>query len=308
MARRVVARRQEDRVRERSRESRVHWRVSMWPRAKSFMCRRVSIAMPIRRGRLTASGSRFRGGPARRLDCRRRTGRVVLAILPGPASNPNALHAQPAIHQADVAAVSAAAAAAVVVRHRQRAAIHARGSMRVARRVSTRATFRRWPHTVAAWWPTPPPGAATEFWHNAPRDSVFTTANNMVWADDQIILPVTVPSDEWDRWYGINLTGGDADASHHDRWSRSKTRRRWHLTRDGGKTLFYCTNATDIERRHIWTVPTGGGTPRRVSHRQRHRDVSAATRVGQAGGGDLLRCTKTPASMALVPTAVARRG
>ena len=26
-----------------------------------------------------------------------------------------------------------------------------------------------------------------------------------------------------------------------------------------GKTLYYCTNAKDIERRHIWAVPVAGG-------------------------------------------------
>ena len=36
------------------------------------------------------------------------------------------------------------------------------------------------------------------------------------------------------------------------------------LSRDG-KTLYYCTNAKDIERRHIWAVPVAGGTPRQVS-------------------------------------------
>ena len=30
------------------------------------------------------------------------------------------------------------------------------------------------------------------------------------------------------------------------------------------KTLYYCTNACDIERRHIWAVPVAGGTPRQV--------------------------------------------
>ncbi len=27
------------------------------------------------------------------------------------------------------------------------------------------------------------------------------------------------------------------------------------------KIFYYCTNAGDIERRHIWAVPTSGGTP-----------------------------------------------
>jgi dipeptidyl aminopeptidase/acylaminoacyl peptidase len=32
-----------------------------------------------------------------------------------------------------------------------------------------------------------------------------------------------------------------------------------------GRTLYYCTNAQDIERRHIWAVPVSGGTPRQVT-------------------------------------------
>ena len=32
-----------------------------------------------------------------------------------------------------------------------------------------------------------------------------------------------------------------------------------------GKTFYYCTNAKDIERRHIWAVPAAGGEPRQVT-------------------------------------------
>ena len=32
-----------------------------------------------------------------------------------------------------------------------------------------------------------------------------------------------------------------------------------------GKTFYYCTNAKDIERRHIWSVPAAGGTPAQIT-------------------------------------------
>jgi dipeptidyl aminopeptidase/acylaminoacyl peptidase len=32
-----------------------------------------------------------------------------------------------------------------------------------------------------------------------------------------------------------------------------------------GKTFYYCTNAKDIERRHIWSVPVSGGTPTQMT-------------------------------------------
>jgi hypothetical protein len=36
------------------------------------------------------------------------------------------------------------------------------------------------------------------------------------------------------------------------------------LSREG-QTSLYQTNATDIERRHIWSVPVAGGTPRQIT-------------------------------------------
>jgi dipeptidyl aminopeptidase/acylaminoacyl peptidase len=32
-----------------------------------------------------------------------------------------------------------------------------------------------------------------------------------------------------------------------------------------GRTFYYCTNANDIDRRHIWAVPVEGGTPRQIT-------------------------------------------
>ena len=31
------------------------------------------------------------------------------------------------------------------------------------------------------------------------------------------------------------------------------------------RRFYYCTNANDIEKRHIWAVPTAGGTPMQIS-------------------------------------------
>ena len=51
-------------------------------------------------------------------------------------------------------------------------------------------------------------GDAKRVWHNAPRDSVFTSLNNMKWAGRSVVFPVNVPKDEWDRWYSVPVTGG----------------------------------------------------------------------------------------------------
>ncbi len=185
------------------------------------------------------------------------------------------------------------------------------GDVGAGRQDSTRNNMRRSPgfytatfaggYTLSLMVADASTGEAKEFWHNAPRDSVFTTANNMVWAGDHIVLPVTLPKDEWDRWYSISLNGGTptalttTDGLIEDATSVA-------LSRDGGKTMFYCTNATDIERRHIWMVPTSGGTPKRISMgdgiETYPQPLASGKHVAVIYFG-----AKTPASIALVPTA-----
>lgn len=155
-------------------------------------------------------------------------------------------------------------------------------------------------HTLSLMIADATTGEAREFWHNAPGDTLFTSANNMAWAGDHVVFPVAVPGDEWDRWYAVPLRGGDpVRLTTTDGLIENATS--VALSPDGGRTLFYCTNATDIERRHIWMVPTGGGTPRRISM----GDGIETYPQPLASGGQvavIYMDAKTPASIALVPT------
>ncbi len=143
-------------------------------------------------------------------------------------------------------------------------------------------------------------GEAKEAWHNAPRDTLFTTLNNMVWAGDNIVFPVTVPRDEWERYFTLPVSGGTptmlttTNGLIEDAVSVS-------YSNDGGKTFFYCTNADDIERRHIWMVPSSGGAPKRISmgdgvERDPHQLASGK------GVAVIYFGAKTPASIAIVPS------
>ncbi len=106
---------------------------------------------------------------------------------------------------------------------------------------------------------------AKEVWHNQPNDRTFTTLNGMRYAAGHVVFPATVPNDEFDRWYAISLVNAAKDPV-------------LLTTTDGliegagsvdlaadGKTLYYTTNAKDIERRHIWSVPVAGGTPQQLT-------------------------------------------
>jgi dipeptidyl-peptidase-4 len=147
-----------------------------------------------------------------------------------------------------------------------------------------RATFRGG-YTLSIMKANVATGDAQEIWHNQPSDPLVSTVANPHLAGDHLVFTVSLGGgrggrgrgeapppqapagwvDEWDRYYSLDITKPDArpvlltttDGLIEDQTSVA-------LSADG-KTLYYCTNAHDIERRHIWAVPVTGGTPRQVT-------------------------------------------
>ena len=107
--------------------------------------------------------------------------------------------------------------------------------------------------------------AARELWHNQPNDRTFATINRLLWGADHVLFPLSPQTDEFDRYYSLDVNATaptpvlltTTNGLIEDVTSAA-------LSSDG-KTLYYCTNAADIERRHIWAVPVAGGTPRQLS-------------------------------------------
>lgn len=152
-----------------------------------------------------------------------------------------------------------------------------------------RATFKGG-YTIAFYKADINTGEAQETWHNEPNDTLVSNVSQPHLAGDLVISQFGTggrgfggrgrgavpgaeaqpqrpagPQDEWDRYYALNIT--DASA-----------RPKLLTTTDGlienqtsialsadDKTFYYCTNAKDIERRHIWAVPVNGGTPVQVT-------------------------------------------
>ena len=146
----------------------------------------------------------------------------------------------------------------------------------------TRATFRGG-YTLSLWKANVATTEAEEVWHNEPGDRLITTINNPQLAGAHVVFPLNAGgggrgrgqqppaedaprvTDEWDRYYSINvavknakpvlLTTTDGLIENQDAIAISQD----------GRTFYYCTNANDIDRRHIWAVPVAGGTPRQVT-------------------------------------------
>ena len=142
-----------------------------------------------------------------------------------------------------------------------------------------RATFKGG-YTLSLWKANVATTEAVEVWHNEPNDRTFTNINNPRLAGDYVVFPLNIggfggrggrgnqqeapqqagPVDEWDRYYSINIATPDSkpvlltttDGLIEDQTSIA-------ISADN-RTLFYSTNAKDIDRRHIWAVPVAGGT------------------------------------------------
>jgi dipeptidyl aminopeptidase/acylaminoacyl peptidase len=146
-------------------------------------------------------------------------------------------------------------------------------------------------------------GQAREVWHNAPNERVFTAINGLHWENDHLVFPLSPQNEEWDRYYSISINNPQAspvvltttNGLIEDATSAT-------FSRDG-TTLFYCTNASDIERRHIWAVPVDGSSaPRQVSTGDGIETYPAALASGKAVAV-IYADARRPASIATVPVA-----
>ena len=151
-------------------------------------------------------------------------------------------------------------------------------------------------------------GKAQAFWHSQPNDRVFGAINNITWAGEHVVFTANVPNDEWDRYYSVSIdhpqneptllttTDGLINDGVADRTFTTTA-----VSRDG-KTLFYSTNAKDIEKRHIWAVPVAGGTPVRLSTDD-GVEVSPTPLASGKSIAVLYFGPRTPASIGIVPVA-----
>jgi dipeptidyl aminopeptidase/acylaminoacyl peptidase len=162
-----------------------------------------------------------------------------------------------------------------------------------------RATFTGG-HTLAVMIANVATGEGRELWHNAPNDSVFTAISVLVWADGHVIFPLAAATDEWERYYSISVSGSSAQPVMLTTTNGMIENASSAALSKDGRTLYYCTNAEDIERRHIWAVPVSGGTPRRVT-----TGNGIETHPQPLSSGKQLAVlyydARTPASVALAP-------
>jgi len=118
-------------------------------------------------------------------------------------------------------------------------------------------------YTLSFWVADIATGEAHEFWHAAPDDITFANIRDITWANDGVLF--TAEPGEWLRFYRVSLAGDTTTpvAITPDN-GLLESAAFTSLSRDG-RVLYYCTNAGDIDRRHIWKVATAGGQPEQLT-------------------------------------------
>ena len=139
-------------------------------------------------------------------------------------------------------------------------------------------------YNLSFWVADVKTGDAQEFWHNAKDEKLFNGINAIAWQGDHVVFQME--PEEWTRFYSVQVPAISASLTHNTGPNArtdvfgvgepSTVTAPVSLTpQDGqietfsyspdGKYLYYGTNATDTERRHLWRVALAGGAPEQIT-------------------------------------------
>jgi dipeptidyl-peptidase-4 len=116
-------------------------------------------------------------------------------------------------------------------------------------------------YTLSFWVADATTGEGHEFWHAPKDDKDFTAVNAIQWADADHVVFQAEP-EEWTRWYSVAISKNEPTPTLLTPGEGAVEQTALSVDRT---QLFYTTNAGDIERRHVWKVPTAGGRAQQLT-------------------------------------------
>jgi dipeptidyl aminopeptidase/acylaminoacyl peptidase len=103
-------------------------------------------------------------------------------------------------------------------------------------------------------------GEGHEFWRNPLDEPAFASISSIQWADGHVVFQAE--RDNWNHYYSVPISGTSQTPL--ELTPGEGVSEQMHFSQDG-TLLYYASNIDDIDRRHIWQVPTRGGTPTRLT-------------------------------------------
>jgi dipeptidyl aminopeptidase/acylaminoacyl peptidase len=142
-------------------------------------------------------------------------------------------------------------------------------------------------------------GNGKEFWHNRKDDKEFNAVSTIKWAGTDHVIFEAEPQ-EWTRWYSVRIAPGGGFEAPVVLTPGEGAVEQSSLSPDG-RFLVYATNAGDIERRHVWKVPTSGGAAEPLTKGETIETYPVVLPSGRVAvlGGD----AKRPFGVGVVPMA-----
>ncbi|MBZ5497213.1 MAG: prolyl oligopeptidase family serine peptidase [Acidobacteriia bacterium] len=157
-------------------------------------------------------------------------------------------------------------------------------------------------HTLAIFVADVASGEAHEIWHPAQEDPSFAPNNRIEWAGNSLIFQLV--RNNWQHYFSLPTSGGDnvmpVDLTPGEGETPGSDEAETLGVSSNGAYLYYGTNVGDIDRRHVWKTPTGGGAPVQLTKGEGIENYPAAL-----ASGDKVACfyadAKQPKCIAIVP-------
>ncbi len=122
-------------------------------------------------------------------------------------------------------------------------------------------TVREPSSSFSIWIADAQTGVGKEVWKSKDKNGGFAQSyphETLFWSQDRLVF--YSEGDGWMRVYSVSTNGGEAQALTPEKCEVENS----NLTADH-KQLIFTSNCNDIDRRHLWIVPTSGGTAKQIT-------------------------------------------
>lgn len=153
-------------------------------------------------------------------------------------------------------------------------------------------------HILTFWTAEVESGAGKKVWHEPLDDPTMGNIRDIAWAGENFVF--LVERNNWRHYYSVALTGGFDFAPVN--LTPGEGEAEFIGFSADGKTLYYTSNAGDIDHRDLWKSPTAGGSPVRLTKGDGIETEAAPLASGRSVAV-FYSDAKRPRCVALVPAA-----
>lgn len=152
-------------------------------------------------------------------------------------------------------------------------------------------------HTFTFWIAEVESGKGEKVWHDPLDDQTFRNIRSITWAGESLVFQLE--RNNWQHYYSVPVSGGMDSVP--TNITPGEGEAEYVGFSADGKTLYYTSNAGDIDRRDLWQSPTLSGPPVQLT-----KGDGIETEAAPLASGDRVAVfysdAKRPRCVALVPS------